>query len=431
MMPSGGVTQEELMSRNRSLWSVSAILLATALASLPALPDVSPARKFKTLHILPGYTYAGLVLDSSGNLYGTTFDGGVYGRGTVFELTRGSNGRWTEHVLHDFEGGNDGEAPCASPIFDTAGNLYGTTRYGGVSGNGTVFELTPESNGKWTERVLYQFTGGKDGSQPWSGLILDATGNLYGTTSGGGNSSDCAYSSCGVVFELTRTSNGDWKEQVLHAFNGKDGGSPLASLVFDGRGNLYGTTEWDSVYDGGTVFELTYKSNGGWTEHVLHRFSRGGDGGNPEAGVIVTATGHLYGTTFWGGNSSDCAYSSCGVVFELTRTSNGDWKEQVLHDFTGGPDGANPLAAVVFDRAGNLYGTTSLGGSGGLGNGTVFELMPRSKGEWTAHVLHQFGVSRGPGNPNAGLILDAENNLYGTTLDDYSHRAGTVFELTH
>ena len=166
---------------NRSLWSVSAILLAIGLASLPALPGVRPARKFKILHILPGYTDAGLVPDSAGNLYGTTLDGGVYGTGTVFELTRGSKGRWTEQVLHDFEGGNDGEAPYASPILDTAGNLYGTTCYGGVSGNGTVFELTL-TNGKWTDRVLYQFTGGKDGSQPWSGLILDATGNLYGTT---------------------------------------------------------------------------------------------------------------------------------------------------------------------------------------------------------------------------------------------------------
>jgi uncharacterized repeat protein (TIGR03803 family) len=169
------------MSRNRILWSVSSILLFTVLASLPALPGAGPASKFKTLQILPGYTYAGVTLDSSGNLYGTTVGGGAYGLGTVFELTRGSKGRWTEQVLHDFEGGNDGEAPYASPVLDTAGNLYGTTRYGGVSGNGTVFELTL-TNGKWTDRVLYQFTGGKDGSQPWSGLILDATGNLYGTT---------------------------------------------------------------------------------------------------------------------------------------------------------------------------------------------------------------------------------------------------------
>jgi uncharacterized repeat protein (TIGR03803 family) len=383
------------MSRNRGLWSVSAILLATVLATLRALPDVAPVSKFKTLCILPGYTYAGLALDSSGNLYGTTFDGGAYGEGTVFELSRGSNGKWTERVLHDFEGGNDGEAPYASPIFDTAGNLYGTTRYGGASGNGTVFELTPESNGKWAERVLYQFMGGKDGSQPWSGLILDATGNLYGTTSGGGNSSDCAYSSCGVVFEVTRTSSGDWKEQVLHAFNGKDGGGPLASLVFDGRGNLYGTTEWDSVDSGGTVFELTRKSNGGRTERVLHRFSRGSDGGNPEAGVIVTATGHLYGTTFWGGNFG----FGYGVVFELTHTSSGRWTEQVLHDFNY-VDGANPLAGLILDSAGNLYGTTPFGGMGE--NGTVFKLTHDSKGKWTERVLHQFDFSTGGGNPNAG-----------------------------
>jgi uncharacterized repeat protein (TIGR03803 family) len=423
--PAAYAPDEELMCRNRSLWSVSAILLAAALASLPALPGMRPGRKFKMLHLLPGNTYAGLLLDSADNLYGTTVGGGAYERGTVFELTYSSNGSWIKHVLHDFAGGKDGEYPYASPIFDAAGNLYGTTRYGGASGNGTVFELTPESNGKWTERVLFQFTGGKDGSQPWSGLILDSTGNLYGTTSGGGNSSDCAYSSCGVVFELTPSANGDWKEKVLHAFTGKDGGSPLASLVFDGEGNLYGTTEWDSVYSGGTAFELAHDSNGGWTEHVLHRFSRGSDGGNPVAGLVLNVAGHLYGTTEFGGH---CGESGCGVVFELTHTSNGRWTEHVLHNFTGGVDGSVPLAGVIFDHVGNLYGTTSQGMSS---NGTVFELTPDSKGKWTAHTLHQFGIGRGPGNPNAGLILDAENNLYGTTLDDYSHRAGTVFELTH
>jgi uncharacterized repeat protein (TIGR03803 family) len=396
--------------------------------SLPALPGVRPASKFKTVQVLPGYTYAGLVLDSSGNLYGTTVDGGAYGRGTVFELTLGANGRWTEHVLHDFAGGKDGQAPYASPIFDAVGNLYGTTRYGGTSGNGTVFELTPDSKGKWTVRVLYQFTGGKGGGQPWSGVILDASGNLYGTTSEGGNSSDCAYSSCGVVFELTPTSSGDWKEKVLHAFTGKDGGSPLANLVFDEGGNLYGTTEWDSGYFGGTVFELSRDSNGGWTEHLLHRFSRGGDGANPAAGLILDASGHLYGTTEFGGDLGGCGGGGCGLVFELTYTSNGQWTEHVLHAFTGGSDGSDPLAGVIFDRAGNLYGTASEGASS---NGTVFELSRDSKGKWTAHVLHQFGIGKGPGNPNAGLIFDEASNLYGTTLDDYSYRAGTVFKLTH
>jgi uncharacterized repeat protein (TIGR03803 family) len=415
------------MSRNRGLWSVITILLTAALMCLPALPGIRPASKFKTVQVLPGYTYAGLVLDASGNLYGTTFDGGTYGRGTVFVLTRGSNGRWTEHVLHDFEGGNDGEAPYASPIFDAAGNLYGTTRYGGASGNGTVFELRPDSKGKWTERVLYQFTGGKDGGQPWSGVIIDAKGNLYGTTSGGGNSSDCAYSSCGVVFELKRTSNGDWKEQVLHAFNGKDGGSPLASLVFDGDGSLYGTTEWDSVFSGGTAFELAHGSDGEWTEHVLHRFSRGTDGGNPAAGLVLSAAGDLYGTTEFGGDLGGCGGGGCGVVFELTYTSNGQWTEHVLHAFTGGADGSDPRAGVIFDLAGDLYGTASEGASS---NGTVFELSRNSKVKWTAHVLHQFGIGKGPGNPNAGLIFDEASNLYGTTLDYYSYRAGTVFKLT-
>jgi uncharacterized repeat protein (TIGR03803 family) len=313
------------MSRNRRLWNVSTILLASAVLTLPVSPGVKAASNFKTLHSLTGGTYAGVTLDSAGNLYGTTVGGGAYRRGTVFVLMQSSDGRWTERVLHDFAGGKDGAAPYASPIFDAAGNLYGTTRYGGASGNGTVFELTPDRNGRWSERVLHQFTGGKDGGQPWSGIVLDSSGDLYGTTSGGGNSSDCAYSSCGLVFELTPTSSRDWKERVLHAFTGKDGGSPLASLVFDGDGNLYGTTEWDSVYLGGTVFELAHGSNGEWTEHVLHRFSRGSDGAHPVAGLILGAASHLYGTTEFGGELGACGGGGCGVVFELTHSSNGRW----------------------------------------------------------------------------------------------------------
>jgi uncharacterized repeat protein (TIGR03803 family) len=404
--------------------------VALVVLSLMLSSDTWAASKFKTLHSLSGYTYAGVTLDPVGNLYGAMVGGGVYGQGTVFELTPSSNGRWAEHVLHDFTGGKDGAAPYASPIFDAAGNLYGTTRYGGVSGNGTVFEMTPDSNGQWTERVLHQFTGGKDGGQPWSGLILDSRGNLYGTTSGGGNSSDCAYSSCGVVFELTPSANGDWKEKVLHAFTGKDGGSPLASLVFDGEGNLYGTTEWDSVYLGGTVFQLAHDSKGGgWTEHVLHRFSRGRDGAHPVAGLILSAASHLYGTTEFGGELGACGGGGCGVVFELTHISNGHWTQHVLYKFTGGTDGAVPLASLTFDPAGNLYSTASEGGA--YSGGTVFELTRDRGGKWTQHVLHEFTLGKGAGAPNSPLILDSASDLYGTTLVGGSYGKGTVFELTH
>lgn len=417
------------MSRNRRLWNLSTILLATAVLTLLVVPGVKGASNFKTLHSLTGGTYAGVTLDSAGNLYGTTVGGGAYGQGTVFELTPNSNGRWTEHVLHDFAGGKDGAAPYAGPIFDAAGNLYGTTRYGGASGSGTVFQLTPDSNSHWSERVLHQFTGGKDGGEPWSGVILDSSGNLYGTTSGGGNSSDCAYSSCGVVFELTPSANGGWQEKVLHSFTGKDGGSPLASLVFDGRGNLYGTTDWDSVYLGGTVFELNHGSNGEWTEHVLHRFSRGSDGAHPVAGLILGAASHLYGTTEFGGELGACGGGGCGVVFELTHTSNGRWTEHVLYKFTGGTDGAAPLASLTFDPAGNLYSTASEGGA--YSQGTVFELTRDRGGKWTQHLLHEFTLGTGAGAPNSGLILDSARELYGTTLVGGSYGKGTVFELTH
>jgi uncharacterized repeat protein (TIGR03803 family) len=186
-------------------------------------------------------------------------------------------------------------------------------RAGCASGNGTAFELTPDSNGKWTEHVLYEFTGGKDGGQPWSGLILDSNGNLYGTTSEGGNSSDCAYSSCGLVFSLTSSANGVWKEHVLHAFTGKDGGGPLANLVFDGGGNLYGTASEGGVYRQGTVFKLTTDLNGKSTEDVLHQFPPGKGAGSPSAGLTFDSAGNLYGTTPVGG------FYGKGTVFELAH----------------------------------------------------------------------------------------------------------------
>src|ERR1019366_934096 len=210
-------------------------------------------------------------------------------------------------------------------------------------------------------KVLYSFIhNGTDGGFPQAGLIFDAAGNLYGTTSEGGTSSSCS-GGCGTVFELTPTAGGGWTEKVLHNFNsnGTDGANPYAGLIFDAAGNLYGTTTVGGTYYYGTVFELTPTAGGGWTEKVLHSFNYNGtDGNNPQASLTIDAAGNLYGTTSGGGTYGNYK----GTVFELTPAAGGDWTETVLHNFVG-PDGAAPLAGLIFDAAGNLYGTTSGGGT--------------------------------------------------------------------
>ena len=374
----------------------------------------------------------GLIFDAAGNLYGTAFGGGdpscgdPNGCGTVFQLTPAPGGGWTETVLHSFKGyPTDGSYPYAGVIFDAAGNLYGTTDWGGTYGGGTVFELTPTAGGGWTEKVLHSFGNGADAAFPYACLIFDAAGNLYGTTGGGGTYG------VGTVFELSPAAGGGWTETVLHSFNGSDGHGPEAGLIFDAAGKLYGTTAWggtgtDCLNTGcGTVFKLTPVAGGGWTETVLHSFSNT-DGALPFAGLIFDAAGNLYGTTQQGGSYG------FGTVFELTPTAGGGWTETVLFSFNGnwsGRDGGLPEAGLIFDAAGNLYGTTGAGGT--YAYGTAFELTPTAGGGWTETVLHSFNNNGTDGeSPLAGLIFDAAGNLYGTTGGGGTYGLGMVFELT-
>lgn len=285
--------------------------------------------------------YAGLVIDKKGNLYGVTIGGG--GGGTVFEVTPTG----TEKVLYSFTGGSDGNTPYKALVLGKKGVLYGTTFFGGTNGVGTVFSVTP----KGVEKVLYSFTGGSDGAQPWGGLVLDKLGNLYGTASTGGAGGG------GTVFQLTPTGTFN----LLYSFSGPDGYEPTTPLIFDKKGNLYGTTSAGGGTSCGTVFELLAPS---WTtEKQLHSFS-GSDGCFANAPVAMDKKGNLYGTTYQGG-----AFNA-GNVYELPHS--GTFKD--LFDFTGGADGAYPLAGVIFDKAGNLYSTTEAGGASG--NGTVFKLTP-------------------------------------------------------
>jgi uncharacterized repeat protein (TIGR03803 family) len=294
-----------------------------------------------------------LVFGANGALYGTTYSGGSSNNGTVFQLTS-TNGKWTEKILHYFKG-VDGANPSAGLVFDTTGNLYGTTYYGGKSGNGTVFELSPGSNGKWAEKVLYNFNG-TAGVNPAASVIFDSNGNLYGTTIGGG-SSKCA-GGCGVVFELTHGASG-WSEKVLHDFAGRDGETPSGSLVFDMSGNLYGTAYSGGRTNAGDVFELSPSTTGKWTETVLYYFKNSTlDGVNPSASLIFDGNGNLYSTTVYGGSFGN------GTVFELSPAGDGKWTESIVYSFNNtDADGANPVAPVVIDANGDLFGTTSDGGT--------------------------------------------------------------------
>jgi uncharacterized repeat protein (TIGR03803 family) len=321
----------------------------------------------------------GLVFDKLGNLYGTTRAGGVTGNGTVFKLEPHPNGTWTQTVLHSFRG-PDGASPFAGLIFDGAGNLYGTTAQGGpaciyaTGGCGVVFKLKPNSDGTWTESVLYRFKGGNsDGATPLAGLVFDGAGNLYSTTSYGGPGG------AGDVFQLKRNSNGTWTEKILYMFtgNGPDGYIPVSGLVFDAAGNLYGTTSQGgnmncpALYGCGVAFRLTPDSDGSWTESLLHIFCSTADcadGSFPEAALVFDKAGNLYSTAAAAGGPP----ATNGTVFRLKLQSDGSWTEKVLHSFDR--EAAFPVAGLVFDAAGNLYGTASNGGP--ADGGAVFKLSP-------------------------------------------------------
>ena len=421
------------MKGRKQFWSVVskalAVIAVTLIVSLILTPGAWAANTYKILHKFTGADgnepMGILIFDTSGNLYGTTYQGGASGAGTVFELTPNSDRTWTQSVLYSFTGGSDGGGVMSGVIFDPVGNLYGTTLSGGDYGYGTVYELTPNSGGTWTESVLHSFNG-SDGATLVGGLVFDTSGNLYGTAVGGG-----AYGR-GVVFKLAPNSDGTWTDTTLHDFmGGKDGGYPdHSNLIFDAAGNLYGVTAgWQTGDSNGTVFELTPNSDGTWTQTVLHAFSGGKDGYVPQGTLTFDQAGSLYGATLAGGEYGH------GTVFKLTPSSAGKWKKNVLHQFRGGTDGSSPFAGVVFDTAGNLYGTTDDGGIGscsdgeGTGCGTVFKLIPNSKGGWTEQVLRRFaGIAAG--NPISGVLFDAAGNLYATTSNQGFNDLGVVFEIT-
>jgi uncharacterized repeat protein (TIGR03803 family) len=390
-----------------------ALLMLVVIVATPA------NAQFRVLHSFKAgrdgaYPNPSLVIDKTGNIFGTAYSFGAHGAGTVYELSPKS-GRYTFQNIYDFcaqPSCTDGARPYFSGVvLDSVGNLYGTTSLGGaLSGLGTVFELTP-SNGGWSETILHAFTGGIDGDSPYAGVVLDKAGNVYGVTT-----SLLSFNFVGTVFELS-PSGGIWTETILHNFrtNGWDGEYPglEAGLTLHG-GSLFGTTSLGGNIGRGAVFQFSPLPGGGWSERVLF------DTGYP---FTVDSAGNIYAV------SSSGAFGA-GTVFQFIPSPEG-WTTSPVYDFKGGLDGAGPYP-VIADAAGNLFGVTNVGGNPGCavreGCGTVFELS-LSNGVWTKTTLYSFQGTDDGGNPTGPLAIDQKGNLFGVTQEGGANKVGVTYEI--
>jgi uncharacterized repeat protein (TIGR03803 family) len=448
--PVAGLTRIGLRGALLSALAVAGLADAPARAATmpqsPPGPAAAPGRE-TVLYTFTGGSAdgaepsGGVVRDSAGNLYGTTYWGGGtgcnygYGCGIVFRIDTSG----TETILYRFSGGSDGGIPNGGLIRDSKGNLYGTTSFGGdtaacgafgYTGCGVVFRLDKSGN----ETVLYTFTGRKDGGWPvHEKLLVDGAGGFYGTAEIGGdlNCSPTQGLGCGVVFRL----DADGTYTVLHAFKGnaEDGYAPVSGVVQDARGNLYGETPYGGADGQGTVYRLT--ANG--KETVIHEFTGGADGGYPTGGELaIDAGGRLFGTASQGGNLSACGGAGCGVVFTMSRRGT----EEVLYAFQNGldgsTDGAYPREGVVRDAGGRIFGMTQGGGAAGFG--MVFELSKSTSGNFVESVLLDFTDGADGAYPSGeNLIIGPKGTLYGVTerggddncLQGKPEGCGVVFKL--
>ena len=425
--------------RSRPLSLIHTLLVMTAMVSGAAVLPAS-AQTETVLFSFTGTDGAqpsGLIADRAGNFYGVTrANPGSVCCGTVYQLSLVS-GQWQAVVLHQFTGGLDGSVPVGTLAMDARGNLFGVTQSGGLmkgrcySNCGTVFELSPTSGGEWNYAQIYSLRGAEagDGEQPDAGVILDSAGNLYGTTQIGGAMSklpQCPVFGCGTVFELSPSSGG-WKETVLYKFSGgSDGAGPRSPVLFDAHGNLLGATgqgggghcNTGSGTGCGTIFQLI-PSSGAWTENVLHRFN-GSDGDTPYQALTLDAAGNLFGSTNVGGTSEG------GVVYELSPGLDGNWTETTLHDFISSTYGIWPAGGLTMDSFGNLYGTASAGGADNAG--TIFKLTPNGVG-FSFSLVNSFDGAHGGSYPDGNLLVDRAGNLYGTAGSSGVNGYGVVFKV--
>jgi uncharacterized repeat protein (TIGR03803 family) len=397
--------------------TIAALALAIVFMLTVVTANTAQAQTLQPIYTFTGGTdgaspYAGLTT-RGGRLYGTTHSGNQGTNwGNVFELQkRGSN--WLFLPLGLFDGALE-----ARVAFGPDGLLYSTSP-NNLSGyrHGYVFNMRPPPNActtalcPWSATVIYGFSGGSDGSTPLYGdLIFDQRGNIYGTASSGGSGN-------GVVYEMMRSGSG-WTEMPLYAFSGPDGANPLSDVIFDNAGNLYGTTSAGGAFGHGTVFELSPVGTG-WTEKVLYSFQGGSDGSAPITGLIFDQSGNLYGPTLNGGAGGG------GTIFQLSP-SGGSWTFNLLYSFTGGTN-CGPRGTLSMDGAGNIYGTTACDGTNSYGN--IFELTP-SGGGWTYNSLYDFTGGSDGRFPYSNVIFDSAGNLYGTTSKGGSQNSGVVWEFT-
>lgn len=418
-----------------------ATLLCVATAfSLSQIPTAE-AQTYTVLHTFTGrndgaHPLAGLTVDSSGNLYGATYDAGGHGLGNVYQLAPVGS-QWTFSPLYAFQGSDsyDGAAPTSRPVFGPDGHLYGTTLLGGLgsgclawyNGCGTVYSLS-NSSGTWSESVLFQFGTSNGGYPGYGDLVFDQMGNLYDTSPTSGSDAE------GIAFELTRAAN--WAPSALYNFQGTpDGAAPLNGPIIDRAGNLYGTTSVGGANGYGTVYKLA-PSGTGSTRNILYNFENRSDGGTPVSNLVMDRFGNLYGATQAGGNYGG------GTVFRLLHSSTGAWLFSTIYQFqsrtsaprshvtTSGCSG-QPFTGsdrtLAIDNRGNLYGTTSADAANQWG--AVFRLSPVAAVSWSYTVLHGFNGADGSA-PWGRLALDSAGNLYGTAVLGGANNCGVVFQIT-
>ncbi len=409
------------MKNNKSKLAQSlAILFATLFIAVTAYASEKVIFPFGVDSAFPN---TALTSDSAGNLYGAA-NVGIEKCPILYELSPASNGAWTETILYTFQNCfKTGIDPIGALTVDKAGNIFGALYgFGPADGSGVVYELVKQADGTFTYKPLHNFGGDEGG--PLGDFAWDSSGNIYGATFHDSTTFQ------GEVFELSPQPNGSWKDTILYTFPSPNGvGSPVGSVIFDGKGNLYGATFYGiGNYDGdsrGAIYELSPQSGGRWKFSILYNFKISDKTQFPNSRLIFDSSGNLYGTS-QGSNFY-------GTIFEVSPSTSGSWTEKTIHMFTSGSDGGNTIGNLTLDTNGNLYGTTY---SGGLGCnqslcGTVYKLTPQSGGAWNESISHAFQSATDGSIPYTGLFLGNDGDLYGTTYHGGSRYGyGTVYQIT-